>query len=1080
MLPHLPRTALALGAAVLLGSASLPASLHAQSRTTSALRGSVLGPDGGPISGAVVQVRHEGTGAERSALTNDRGAFLVLLLQPGGPYTVTVQYLGYAAEGREGLQLQVGEVTALEFVLREEAVEVEGIDVSVDRAEIFNPNQVGPATLLDERVVESTPILSRDIMDLAVLSPLVKRTEGGGFSVAGQNDRYNAILVDGIVSKDAFGLTAGGVPGGQAGAKLIPLDAVAQYEVLVAPFDVRLSGFTGGVMNAVTRSGTNDWRVRAGAVHRAEALMGDLSLPTGPVDASGVDRSLVALSVGGPLKRDEAHFFLSAEVEERHQPPTGYNLFRDDPNLVRISPEMVQTFQETWASEYGLDPGRADVYPLGRSLANVFARFDLNLSGGSRLTARNVFARAESDEAPNRTGFGPYELSSNAVSRSSTSNITSLQLFSDFGNWGANELDLNVQRVTDHSDPAATWPQVEVELISGVGELNYRRAVRAGGDFFAQQSDLEQTTVRLTNSLSVTRGDNLLTFGVTGAYYDIGHTFLPGARGEYYFADFDDISSPLRAPDRYQRTVLTEGNEPGVDVNVLEWGAFVQHQIGKGGSEQGLTMRFGLRIDVPWVLSSPPENVDFLDYFGYHTSRVPSGNVMVSPRWGFNWQGGGERTTQVRGGAGVFSGQLPYVWLANAFHNDGLRQVTLLCQGRYYLEPQPPRPAPVFDPGTDPASCYDGRPFIESRNVVTFAEDFLYPQDLKFSIVVDQELTDGISGSLGVLFNKALNQVGLRELNAESGGSPGGNQAFGGPGRRYYDRIGGGIDKALLVTNEGEDWGASVTAELRGSLTDRVRFQLGYALARSWDRTSLVYTDMISNFGLNPVEGDIQKPRLTTSDFDRPHKFVASVFGAPFPWSPRTEVSLLYTGQSGLPFSYVYRWDVNGDGYPGSGPSFDRYNDLLYAPEEVNEYPMTIATQVLMEAALEDDECLRRNRGRVVPRNDCRAPWEHRLDLRLAHSLDIGGATVRLEGDLINVLNLLSSDLGKVESIQPVVPLLDALDGNAGRTAQWGGAVLPRRDEGGRLRPTTPWNVVSPDSQWQLQFGARVTLGEGR
>ncbi|MBT8338150.1 MAG: carboxypeptidase regulatory-like domain-containing protein, partial [Gemmatimonadetes bacterium] len=292
--------AVATGAA-LLGA---PAEAAAQSRTTSALRGIITGPDAEAMIAATVVIRHQETGAERTALTNDRGAFLVLLLQPGGPYTLTVQALGFAEERREGLMLQVGEVTTINLELRVEALELEGVQVDVQRDEIFNPAQVGPATLLNERVVESMPILSRDITELALLSPLVKTTESGGFSVAGQNDRYNSLLIDGVLNKDMFGLTSGGVPGGQAGAKLLPLDAVTQYEVLVAPFDVRLSGFTGGVMNAVTRSGTNDWRVRAAAVNRNEALMGDLVLPTGSVEASGVDRSLFALSAGGPLVRD--------------------------------------------------------------------------------------------------------------------------------------------------------------------------------------------------------------------------------------------------------------------------------------------------------------------------------------------------------------------------------------------------------------------------------------------------------------------------------------------------------------------------------------------------------------------------------------------------------------------------------------------------------------------------------------------------------------------------------------------------------------------------------------------------------
>lgn len=1036
--------------------------------------------EGAPVVGASVRIRHQGTGAQRTGATDDRGRFLIQLLQPGGPYTLTVESLGYAEEIREGLHLQVGELISLEVVLRQQAVAVEGIDVRVERADIFDRNRVGPVTLLDERVVESVPILSRDILDLTVLSPLVKVTDGGGFSVAGQNDRYNAILIDGILAKDVFGLTPGGVPGGQAGARLLPLDAVSQYEVLVAPFDVRLSGFTGGVMNAVTRSGTNDWRVRASAVHRSESLMGDLSLASGPVEASGVDRSLLALSVGGPLVPDRGHFFFSAEVEERHQPPAGYNLFRDDPSLIRIDPEVLDSFRQTWESGLGLPAGRAGLYSLEQTLGNAFARVDWHFPGGTRLIARNIFSRATHDEPPNRAGFGAYELGSNAVFRESTSNTTSLQVFSDVGRDGVNELELHVQHVRDETRPAVPGPQVEVDLQSTIDGRTFTRPIRVGGEFFAQQNDLEQTLVRVTDAISLTRGNVMTTFGVTGSYYDIGHTFLPGAEGEFYFATLDDVGRV--APERFQHTVLQEGVDPTVDIDVLEWGAFVQHRIGAADDESGFTMRFGLRVDVPHVLGGPTTNPEFLEVFGYDTSRLPSSNPLLSPRWGFNWQSGGERSTQVRGGIGVFSGQIPYVWLADAFHNDGLRSLTRVCRARHYESPPfRDNTVPPFEPGVLPSTCLRGPPY-ELRNVVVFDQDFRYPQDLKLSATVDREITESLSGSVGFLFNRALHQVGLRELNAQSGGGPPG-PGLGGDARRYYHDITDTFDRAVLVTNGGDDLGMSLTAELRGSLTDRVRFQSGYTLSRAWDRMSLVYTDMISNFGLNPVEGNIQRPRLSRSNFDRPHKVVLSVFGAPIPALPRTEISVLYTGQSGAPFSYVYRFDANGDGYPGLGPSFDRFNDLLYAPVSGSELESSLGTTILMDAALAFDACLARYRGGIIPRNGCRAPWQNRLDLRLAHTVGIGGADIRLEGDLINVLNLIGSDLGLVEAIPPAVPLLDACTPQkAGCPAGdfipfWGSAVLPTRTDEGQVRPAPPWNVLSPDSQWQMQFGARVTFG---
>jgi hypothetical protein len=1063
----------------------LPSATRAQSRTTSAVRGTVLRADSTPLPDASVSIVQQETGARRSVATNQQGRFLLPLLPPGGPYTLSVSLIGYATETREAFRLQVGETLTLDFTLVEEAVELEGIDIEVERTDVFDPTQVGPSTKLDEVVVEAVPILSRDLMDLAVLSPLVKKTDDGGFTVAGQNARYNAILVDGVGNKDVFGLTAGGAPGGQAGAKIIPMDAVAQYEILVSPFDVRLSGFTGGVMNAVTRTGTNDWRVRGFAVHRTEALMGDLTLPTGSVDASGVDRTLFGLSVGGPIVRDRGHFFVSGEFEERHQPPSGFNLFRDDPALVRISPVAIQEFQDLFETRYGLETGKAGPYPLGQELANVFGRVDWDFHNGHRITFRNVFARAVNDEPPNRSVFQPYELSSNAVFRTSVNNTASLQVFSELPGGGANELTLELQRTTDETAPAASWPQVGADLLSSVDGSGFMREIRLGSQFYAQENDLEQTTLRLTNSLSVVRGNSTYTYGVTGAYYDIRHRYLPGAEGDWFFGDMYDFE--LNAPLRYQRTVLAEGEDPAVAFNVVEWGVFAQREMNLSDE---LVMRFGIRLDAPHVLDEPGENPDVLGEFGRSTSRVPSGGILFSPRWGFNYQTRGERRTQFKGGIGLFAGQLPFVWLSNAFHNNGLRSVTQTCYGRWYMEPPEGNTVPAFDPGTPPTACLLGD-FRNVKAVTLFDEDFKYPQVFRISLGVDREITDEVSASIGGLLNWSRNQVALSDLNlGVPTQDPGDLEPYGGWNRLIFGNPGGrafvpnpklaGYEQVLLVSNRGRDWAYALTGEIRGRLFEGVSFLAGYTFARSFDTMSLVYTDMLSNMGFNPISFDPDDPPLRPSNYDRPHKFVAVLYGTPFRRLPDTEVSLLYTGESGVPFSYVYEGDLNGDGYPGNGGAFDRFNDLVYVPLEATDIPSSVATWQVLSSAINTHACLSENRGEILKRNDCRGPWQNRLDLRVAHRLKMGGADLRFEADIINLLNLVNTEWGTVESIAPVATLLQPRGWRMqGLVSQWSGGVLPRRDAEGRLVASEPWSVLTPDSQWQAQFGVRVTFGEG-
>ena len=1084
----------------LLGSGELAA----QSQTTGAIRGTVLTEGDEPLTEATVTVRHVGTGTEKTTLTNENGRFLLLLLQPGGPYELTISFIGYADLRLRGIRLQVGSTEDLTLYMSERAIEVEGIEVTVDRADIFNPSQVGPSTLLNERLVESVPILSRDVMELANLSPLVKTTEDGGFSIGGQNDRYNQVLIDGVSNKDLFGLTSAGVPGGQAGAKMLPIDAVAQYEVLVAPYDVRLSGFAGGVMNAVTKVGTNEWDVRGFAVGRHESLIGDLSLPTGPVEASGVDRTLFGFSAGGPLVRDRAHFFISTEFEERSQPPSGFNVGRDAPSLTQLTDASIAAFSHFFDGEHGVRTGARGPYQLSQGLANVFARVDASLGNRHRLTVRNVFAGAENDEAPNRTPFEAYELESNAVLRSSTHNTITAQLTSQIGRESGNELEITAQWTADATDPVSTFPQLEVEMISPTGDGKaYSRPMRAGSQFFAQKNDLRQASYRLRNTVTIpnSRGSRY-TLGLVAALNRIKHTYLPGSLGDYYFASSGDLME--NAPQRYQRTLLMPGQDEAIDFSVLEWGAYVQNEIDAG---KGLTLHFGLRLDMPFLLDAPERNALFDDQFGastsfvlipegrYDTSKPPSGAFLVSPRFGFNWQSEGERTTQLRGGGGYFTGQLPYVWLSNAFHYNGLRSRTMVCEGRWTDDPLTGNTAPRYHTSQLHEGCLNGEPEWVNP-VVIFHEDFQYPRYYKFSVVADRELTDRLSGSVGFLFSHAREQVTVEEDNLDGPSrSLGPLEGYGGfqrphygdatdlgfaPNRRFRD-----FDHVLMVRNRGKDWTYSFTFEGRGQITDNLAFQAGYAYARSFDKQSLIEVDMISNFGFTATGGNPNDPLLRSSNFDRPHKFVAALYGRPVP-GLATEIGLFYNGQSGLPFTYVYRGDLNGDGYPAAGPAFDRFNDALYVPEVASEVPASFLTTALLAHALKADLCLSENKGRMLDRNSCRAPWQHSLDLRVTHAIDVAGASVRLEADMINILSLLNPEWGRVQSIRGVVPLLEpvgrapSFSGPGELYSRWSGGALPAEDEEGNIAAPEPWSVLTPASQWQAQLGFRITFGGRR
>ncbi len=1070
-----PRSSAVLARFLLLLLA-FPATLAAQSRSTSAIRGEVSLPGGAPAVGAEASLSDSTNGFTRTILVDSRGGFLFLAVPPGGPYTIDVRLIGFAPGRIRDLDLSVGEIRMVSLELAQTAIELEGITVQSDRADVFDRGRVGPATLLSAREIESLPLLSRNLSDLAALSPLVTRTESGGLSVAGQNERYNSILIDGQWAKDPFGLTPGGVPGGQAGAKLLPIDAVAQYEVLVAPYDVRLSGFTGGVMNAVTRRGGNSVEGAGSFAHRNPGLGGPLKLATGDVaEGSEVERSVFSFRLGGPIVRDRVHYFLAAEIESQRRPPQGFSLGREPAALIGLAEADARRAGEAIGDFIGEQPGELGVVDLDRTLTNVFARIDWRLSETSLLVARNIFASAQDEDGPNRLGFDPYGFSSNSVGRQGRTNAVSLELTSAIGARASNELALLFQTNSDQTTPRSAQPQVDVNVLSSVDGVAVSRDVRAGARLTAQDSRLSQYQLRLTDNVSLVKDRTTFTLGVSGALYGFDQRFLPGALGEFRFRSVAAVEAGT--PDLFSWTSLQEGEPESVDFSVAELGILAQSELDAG---KGLTLRFGVRMDVPYVLADPVRNWDVLNFFGWDTGRLPSGNALFSPRWSFNWQGDGERRTQVRGGAGLFSGQIPFVWLADALQQNGRRSVVNVCRGA---------DAPTWT-GQTPTSCRFGAP-EEIRNVTVFSSDFRYPQDFRISLGFDREISDDASFSLGLLYNRALNQLVLSELNLGTPDAVGPVREFGGTDRTYHGRAipsgftpvreNADFGQVILASNESEDWAAAVTAEAQGRV-GRVSLRAGYTWSTSKDRMSLVSTDMISNFGFTPVETHPNRQPLTSSNFERPHKVVISavtkLFGANGP-----TVSLLYLGQSGAPFSYVYGGDLNGDGYPGFGPAFERTNDLFFVPDPSSQLQSGFATQALLTGAVADFDCLASQVGQILKRNSCRSPWQSSLDLRVAQEVQTGVGTLRLELDAVNVLNLLNSNWGRVETVRAVVPIVDfagraeSLNEIRPLAVRWAGGSV--RGAEGQLRPVEPWTPAPARSQWQIQLGARFSFGGG-
>ena len=1074
-------------AALLLGVCGA-SGLAAQSASTAGLRGRIVDTEGAPVEAALVTLTHTETGATSTALSVGDGRYTLRGQRPGGPYRITVTRLGFRDFARDDIELLLGRFIGIEITLVSEAIDLEELVIEAQQDPEFNPGRIGIATLVTSEVLSELPTLTRNFIDFAVLSPLA-RVSKHGVSVVGANYRFNSLNVDGALNQDVFGLSTNNIAGGRAGGRVIPLEAVEQFQLEVAPFDIRQSGFTGGALNAVTKSGTNEFETSAFGFYRGSGLVGELvidDISTSPQ----LSTARGGFTASGPIRRDRAHFFIAGELEHVREPPTGFHVGESDPFRNSLVPDSVARMRSL-LKQFGADPGTASSFGLENRLANLFARFDWEMGERHDAMFRYSFAAADDDADPNRLPGDAYEFSSYGTTIRSRNHSTVFRLVSSHGSRLSNEFSANVQVLTDNETARSDFPPVEVSLDGTVGDHRVMRDVRAGADFFAHDNGLDQRVVQLTNNLSHDVGSHQLLFGASGTWFFFNRRFVPGALGSYEFGSLEDLA--LNRPDRYEITIpLTAQGEAPV-FRVQELALYAQDEW---DAHDRLTLRAGVRMDVPAFTGRPEPNAELERELGIDVSRLPDERITYSVRAGFNWRP--FEGTQLRAGAGIFTGRPAFSWLANAFQNNGRAVTTLVCRGNQ---------APAFDPSRPPPTECAGGPGVGRSSPIVnyFDPDFRFPQDLRSLVALDQRLPGGVVLSVSWMENRALRQIFISNdnLNREtSEGDPvdgftlgfgfGTRDVWGEPivgseeqlweGGRISDRFG----PVLRVGNRRGNFSYAATAELRKEFGSVLSLRAGYSLTRSADLQDLLSLDVTSNYATTPINLDPNDPVHQRSRFDQPHKVVASARTRILPRLGGTEIGVLYVGQSGVPYSYVYEGDVNGDGFPGPRAS-TLANDLIYIPEVTSGLPTAIASQIMWSSLLKEEECLREQVSRILARNTCETPWSNRVDLRVSQNVKTRGFSADVTLDLLNVLNILNPSWGIVQTTNPVVQLFRVrrtlthgqgiFDPPIPELGIWYTGALRRNRDTGKVLGTRPFAPEVPTSQWRAQLGLRVRMG---
>lgn len=1018
-----------------------------QGNTNSSINGQVVDNQGIGIAGANVVAIHVPTGTKYGASTDFDGFYRISNMRVGGPYTVTISYVGYKTQDVKNIVLQLGDSQNIKIVLEEEANQLKEVVVTGSKDNVFNSKKTGAQTIIDSKKINALPSLSRNIADFARLTPQAQLRGDDVISISGQNNRYNAIYIDGAVNNDVFGLASNGTNGGQTGVSPISLDAIEQFQVQVAPFDVKISGFAGGAISAITKSGTNNFEGSSYFLNRNEIFAG--KTPPSLVSTGGsreklavFDASTVGVRAGGAIKKDKLFYFINYEKQE-NETPQPFDVNNYIGNVKNLTPsgsvaDGLEFLRNNLITRFGYNPGAYTNNLATLKSDKIIAKIDWNISDNHKLSLRHSLVKAN-DVSPSRSSANSINFMAGAIDFKTTTNSTALELNSRFGDKFSNNLVIGYTTVEDDRNPLGS-PFPNVEIRDGAGGA----AIYLGSEAFSTANYLKQKTLTVTDNFEINTGKHTVTIGTHNEFSSAKNVFFGRNFGYYRFSNVNDFVNNL-SPNRFRLGYSLVGGDGdnslgAAEFDVMQLGGYIQDEFRVADN---FKLTFGLRADIP-IWDNYIENTDFntrtiglleaagKDLQGAKVGQRISSHFHLSPRLGFNYDVNGNKQTQIRGGIGVFTSRLPLVWPGGAYNNNGVTQGAIDINGA--TNPL----MPLFNPNTSVASQLvnqnganlgplpgnPGAPGQFSGNIDLFTRNFKLPQVFKASIAVDQKLPFGILFSGDFTYNDNMTAITYENLNIQE------PTVFltGADNRPRYNanvRIDNTYQGIYLASNtsEGKAWNSSYSLSKTFTIDRLSLFVQGtHAYGEStvlFDATSSQNSSQWNN--IETVNGSNRIGGLSTSDFAQGHR-VLGITTFDFKWNNnlKTKLGFYYEGSQGTPFSYVYNDNGNllRDTFSESA--------LIYVPanqSEINlvttsQNPLTPAQQwEALNNFIEGNEYLKSRRGTYAERNGDRLKWSHIIDLKFAQEFNINSGnrkhSFEITADIFNFTNLVNKNWGK-------------------------------------------------------------------
>ncbi|TSD66001.1 TonB-dependent receptor [Inquilinus sp. KBS0705] len=1062
--------------------------------TTAVISGKVIDQKGISMPGVSISAVNTSTGTRYGTQTNAEGRYTIPNINAGGPYTLTATFIGYKKDERTDITLSLGSAT-FNFLLVDETTSLKEVRVTASGG----ATKTGASTRISQNQIRNMPTINRSLQDLTRTTP-----QSNNNSFQGTNYRYNNVTLDGAINNDAIGFSpslggqsnASGQVGSSTRTSPVSLDAIQDIQVLVAPYDIKIGNVLGGSINAVTRSGTNDFTGSIYGYGRGAFLVG----PNNASPASGGDGSKIpstfhdyqsGIRLGFPIVKNKLFFFTNAEIARRQDPVIAGAGTAGSANILTLQDAV--NISNTMKG-YGFDAGTYNNTSIFSRSNKFFNRIDWNINDKNQLTLRNntissTATNLERDQQNFRFGSIDYTSHNNSSS-------TVAELKTRFSNTLNNSLVIGYSNVHDFRDPTSNPALPQIEITGNTPGTT----IFLGTDREAAIFDMRQKTTEFTDNFTLSSGKNTWTFGTHNEFYDITYNFVNAWNGRVAYSSIANFlaNSPSRVRANYNyidnsRDYIMNNPSARFKVNLMSF---------YGQDEIQLTDNFkltaGIRFDYAGVPNKQPLSSKTTgapvdpNYGTTFTYTKPAdiknnylNNVEINPRVSFNYDINGDQTSVLRGGSGLFTGRVPFAWFGYAFYNNG---------NTYGAYDHKSASSP-FTPGTNPVQAPNngGLNFVNQQGGVNTSasgptqvdlidNNFKMPQVWRTNLAYDHTTADKWKFTVEGIYTKVIHDLKFQQVNTTDQVS-------------YYTYdtqkqqpifVNKGINpsytNAYLLSNTNQGYRYSLTAQVAKLFPFGLNTSVAYTYGHSKDITNGIRNSMESNWQLNQALNP-NSPVLANSNFDIRHRIVSNI-NYMINWDKSNNYTANFTfflsAQSGNPFTYGF--------LPSSIDGTGQQVSLAYIPktgETVNFFSdiaggATAAQQAAtFDAFINNNKYLSSRRGKYTERNGAFTPWNNNLDFRFAQDFKFGSGkrkqVITFTYDIVNLTNLLNKKWGQYYFSANTFNSTSSVGLKPATTPAFGD-IATSYPKYTFVDPGVPYSVDLFASRWQMQFGLRYAF----